>query len=510
MGNSLLFDGEYEGVNFKNFRYLKDLNVSDVVVRISRGKSQFKLDELYSERLMDLNQIYYRQAIFKDMDYDDIYNGISQFSTDIVNLNKAEDSTTRVYNYHQRNYYKMNEVALYIDLVERIQKVLQDERIISKGLQTQAALFTEYVNSSQFIQMKSELKRVQAALDSIHYSVRITSHGMEVFDKTVDVDYSDVLEETFRRFKQYDTDSYLYHGFQISIKLNGAEERVLEEVVKFHRDVFASLGDFADKYKEYKVQFVLNFYSEIQFYLSYIDFMRPLKKKGMIFSFPVFNDDGDYTVEIKNGFNVAVARNNETVITNDFVRDAHEDVYVITGANQGGKTTFARMVGQIIHFAQIGAPVAAEYARLFLCTEILAHFEVDEDVATENGKLKEDLVRVKELLECADERSIFIFNEVFSSTTMEDANVLGVNVIRKIRNIGSICIYVTFLDKIIKNVPGAVSMVSQTLPDGVRTFKIIRKEADGLSYAMMLAEKYNLTYDQILNRLNRNAEGGGR
>ncbi|MCR5625575.1 MAG: hypothetical protein K6G11_10160 [Lachnospiraceae bacterium] len=500
---SILYDKryDYETVQFKNFRYMKDLNITDLVNRLSRGKSEFDLERLFSERMLDERHIYFRHEIFKDLENDYIYNGVSQFSTDIVNLKKAVGSTERVYNEHQKNWYKMNEVRLYTSLVDNLYKVLCDESLNSTGLISVRDFLNRYINSAQYSQMKAEMNSITDELNKIHYRVRIRGNYLEVMNKETPIDYSDVIKDTFKVFKQYETESYLYHGFQVSIKLNAAEEKVMSGVVSYHINEFKRLKQFANTYKEYTHPEILNFYKEIQFYLSYVEFMRPLKKKGLMFTYPVFNREGDNHLLIQDGFNVNVARANELIVTNDFIRTPNEEIFVIMGANQGGKTTFVRMIGQIMHFAQIGVPVAASRAELYMCTEILAHFEVNEDVATENGKLKEDLVRVKELLEAADEQSIIIFNEVFSSTTMEDAKQLGVRTINKIENIGSLCVYVTFLDKITDLIPGCVSMVSQVLSDGERTFKILRSDADGRSYAMLLAEKYNLTYDSIIKRI---------
>lgn len=74
---------------------------------------------------------------------------------------------------------------------------------------------------------------------------------------------------------------------------------------------------------------------------------------------------------------------------------------------------------------------------------------------------------------------------------------------KKIIDLDLLCVYVTFVEELSSMSEKIVSMVSTTFPDKpeLRTYKVIRKPADGLSYAISIAEKYHLTYDCIKERL---------
>lgn len=243
----------------------------------------------------------------------------------------------------------------------------------------------------------------------------------------------------------------------------------------------------------------------MQFYLSYLDFIDPLVAAGLDFCCPEVTDAKD--VFAVGTFDLALAVKlvdaGNPVVSNGFHLSGPERVVVVSGPNQGGKTTFARTFGQLHHLASVGCPVPGSAARLLLYDRLHTHFGREEHLETMTGKLEEDLVRIHDTLGQATPRSIVVMNEIFGSTTLDDARFIGRRVLDTIVELDLLCVFVTFVDELARIGPSVVSMVSTVDPEDpvTRTFQVVRAPADGLAYALAIADKYGLTEGRIRQRI---------
>ena len=160
--------------------------------------------------------------------------------------------------------------------------------------------------------------------------------------------------------------------------MNHIEEKVLEFVALLYPEVFSTLETFSETHGNYLDHTISLFDREIQFYVSYLDYVSVFKGAELSFCYPKISDR-DKEVYDYNGFDLAfgVKRilEKSPLVCNDFHLKDKERIIVVSGPNQGGKTTFARAFGQLHYLASIGCPVSGTEARLFLFDRLFTHFE---------------------------------------------------------------------------------------------------------------------------------------
>jgi DNA mismatch repair ATPase MutS len=288
--------------------------------------------------------------------------------------------------------------------------------------------------------------------------------------------------------------------------MNHIEAGVIDRLALIYKDQFSELDEFATRNSAFIDSTIERFDREIQFYVAYVEYIIRLRNAGVKFCYPQISINNKDIV-VDETCDLALANklldSHNDIVTNDFFLSGRERILIVSGPNQGGKTTFARTFGQLHYLASVGCPVPGAQAQLVQFDRIYTHFEKQEDVHNLRGKLRDDLFRLHETLTTATPRSIIILNEVFNSTSLKDAIFLSTKVLTKIIELDAVCVCVTFIDELAALSDTAVSMASNVNPENVaeRTFKIVRRPPDGLAYAISIAEKYRLTYPQLRDRL---------
>ena len=486
--------------------FFRDLNLDQIVEAIIKGRDEYDLKLFFHTRPGDIKEIGYRHEVMRDLESEFLFQSIASFAAQMRTMREyAESARSLYYKYQQKGWF-LEAVATYCEAVQTLLYNLVRGDPISRGLVTFRQYLEEYIASAQFKTLLQETRKLKSDLAAIRYTVQIKGDLVVVRNYDLEIDYSVAVGETFARFKRGSPKDYRVQ-FR-STGMNHIEARILELVAQLNPAVFQALDNYCSKNGLYLDKTIADFDREIQFYVAWLEYTAAFKSAGLDFCYPQVSNTGKEIVG-RNAFDLALAgkllRQNAPVVCNDFSLSVKERVLVVTGPNQGGKTTFARMLGQMHFLASLGCTVPGTEAKLFFFDGLFTHFEHEEDIATLQGKLQSDLAGIYRILGNATTDSIIILNEIFSSTTFQDAAWLGRNIMETILRLDAICVCVTFLDELSTLSEKTVSLVAAVVPDDptLRTYRIERKPANGLSYALAIARKYGLTREQLMERIKR-------
>lgn len=304
--------------------------------------------------------------------------------------------------------------------------------------------------------------------------------------------------------------------------LLGELDRVLGAVA---RPLARALGQFV----QLQVRDVLPLEQEIRFYLGGARLVLALRERGMPTCVPGLAPAADRRAQATELYDVSLALRGApqeaagAVVRNDL--DAGEDgrIAILTGPNQGGKTTFVRAVGVMQVLAQTGLHVAARTAAISPADRVITHFPSQEGGAGEGGRLAEEARRLGAVFAEASERSVVLLNESLSSTSPSESLYLAEDVVRALRLLGARAIFATHLhelgerlDRINAEGDGGslvVSLVAGIAPDrdgadGAdgsdgsqtrmrRTYRIAPGPPVGSSYARDIADRYQISFERL-------------
>jgi DNA mismatch repair protein MutS len=506
--HSILFERTVDSIK-KETRdapdFFVDLNLDQVIDAITDGRQEYHLKPLFYTSLYDIDAIEYRHEIIRDLEHQELYEHIRAFAQKMRTMRKQLAQAEKLSYTYQKERWFLDAVETYCEAVTGLALDVTLVVLRSRGFLAFREFVTEYANSDRFTSLRAETKALKADLSAITYSLLIRGNSVQVRKYEAERDYSVDVAETFAKFKQGEVKDYRVK-FSTGSHLNHVEAHILELVARLYPDIFFHLDEYCAKNAAYLDATLVNFDREVQFYLAYLEYIARFKQAGLPFCYPHIATTGK-DVSVSEGFDIALANKlvtaNSSVVCNDFYLNGKERILVVTGPNQGGKTTFARAFGQLHYLASIGCPIPGREAHLFLFDRLFTHFEKEEDIKSLSGKLQDELVRIHHILSYATPNSLVIMNEMFTSTTIHDAVFLSKKIIEQLLQLDLLCVWVTFIDELASLGEQTVSMVSTVVPENpaLRTYKIVRKPADGLAYAKAIAEKYRLTYDRVKERL---------
>ncbi|MBA8840673.1 DNA mismatch repair protein MutS [Ochrobactrum sp. RH2CCR150] len=485
--------------------FFHDLNLDQLFLNIHTTRQEYELQSFFRIPLREREAVIFRQEIMRDLEKPEIRGIIDSFSQYMRDVRAYQAMVEKMYYEHQKNAWTLDLVSAYCKAVQSFAEKFEGTDIASRGLRAFGFYLAEYSADPSFTALAEEGSSIKQDLATVKYSVTIKAGTVTVQKYDDEPDYTQEVQATFEKFRQGAVKDY-----RIEIKdndmMNSVEERILGLVAILYKDIFSHLSRFCTQNADCISERIKAFDREVQFYTGYLDYIDPLRKAGLEFCYPVVSETSK-AVLVDDCFDLLLAQKltgqKTPVVTNSFQLSGKERIFIVSGPNQGGKTTFARTFGQLHYLASLGLPVPGKKAELFLPDRIFTHFEKEESPDSLRGKLEDDLFRIHAILQKATPDSIVIMNEIFNSTMLRDEIFLSKQVLKHMEELDLLCVCVTFIDELASLSEKTVGMVSTVNPDNPaeRTYKLVRAKGNGLAYALSIAEKYGLTYNQLKTRM---------
>lgn len=496
-GFSILDRKECPHTDAPRAAFFTDLNLDQIIGLIS-AQWGTKVKDFYRYFPLDEECEAYRRAVYGDVKKEPVYRALCVFLENAKGMEIAEKQKQAVLSPVQKAAWHLREIESYCLAFETLGEELSRLQPQSEGFQKFTEILTAYLKTDGYRNMKEQTENLLKKLSGIRLLLTYEKDRIAVSEGTAPGDYENFVRENG------DPEAKPFQNpFRGSPGWTNLERECLEILIRKEPELFRNIQKCAVQYENFQEEDLTRFLAEIPFYLSFCGFQREMAEQGYVFAAPSVNREEN--MNARGLYDLALAcaalRDGRKVVSNDMEYGEQESFFVLTGPNQGGKTTFARSLGQLVYFTKMGLDVPAESANVHYFKDILTHFSVEESVETGRGKLKEELVRLAPMMAENCGNCFVVINELFTTAATYDAQIMGKRVLERFIGQGCRGIYVTHLKELASVHPRIVSLRAMLDQNRVQTFQIERSEAEESACAVNQVTKYRLTYEQLKERL---------
>ncbi|RME57958.1 DNA mismatch repair protein MutS [Candidatus Parcubacteria bacterium] len=233
---------------------------------------------------------------------------------------------------------------------------------------------------------------------------------------------------------------------------------------------------------------------ELAFYLGCLNLSQQLAHLEEPIAFPTPASPEERRFSCRGLYDVTLALTmKQKVVGNDI--SAHgKGLVIITGANQGGKSTFLRSVGLAQLMMQCGMFVPAESFSANVCRGLFTHYKREEDALMESGKFDEEMGRMSAIVDAISPNALILFNESFAATNEREGSEIARQIVNALLEKGVKVFFVTHLYEFARQfytrkMEQALFLRAERLPDGTRTFKIVEGAPQPTSHGVDVYNK---------------------
>ncbi len=521
-----------------------DLELEKIITEISKNHYERNLvREFFTLLPVDERVIKYRQEIFDDLSNSEkLTFELEDLLTDFETI-----TTKNIYRNEDAFYEFVDnvcELESFTKVIKRLKKIFSENKINSEGLKKLKSKIEEISLSEEFKNLESEIFNIadkMRGVKSIAIGINLDNKmrpaeaALIAVNKEKYIDpsqfflgklFSNKSEKPLVSIAKLHTPPLKegYGGVKLDPDIYGyAIEPILLPLFNdLHKITEKIYNKLSKSLKNYKIDtlFLKSLYSELVIYLRIARFIKKYRESGLNFTKPEIMDKGKKIIEVKDSYNINLAINMyykkslDELVFNDIQINQEEGIIILTGPNQGGKTVYTQSIGIVQIFFQLGMFVPGSEARLSPVDGIFTHFQKEENINTGTGRFGDEAIRIREIFERASENTLILMNEPFSSTNPSESIYLLKEVLKAFAMFGARVVVATHFHEIAENIEDirgktiAVSYIATVKKENEdfhkRLYKVVKSKPEGKSYAIELAKKYGLDFEELKNIISKN------
>ncbi len=274
-------------------------------------------------------------------------------------------------------------------------------------------------------------------------------------------------------------------SMQITEQASELEYEVVRHVINACKPFEDFVGAYFDQLK-----------FQTAFYLGAINLGQQMKRFNIRYCYPkVVSKENLRFTDLKE-FVMCMEQRVEPIGNTCDINDRM--LVIVTGANQGGKSTFLRSVAIAQILMQCGLFVPASRYESGIFPSFFTHFTRREDSQMNSGRLDEELQRMNQIVESLGKDSLVLLNESFATTTEKEGSVIAYDIAKALVEADVKVLTVTHLLSFAQKVYAETHddpettvefLSAERLPDGRRTFRMVQHEPELTSFGMDLYEE---------------------
>lgn len=530
---SLLYPENYEpsGKAFSE-KAVESLELKYIAMLLCPYNTDFALKVL-TELVTDESVIEWRQDILED--FINVPHLETLLYSSIHTIYEGSMSTFAKTGSTQ-SFFELNDnisqMEAFVDCMEKCHQFALEYggKIKSAGIKAVLNEIESSYNSEDFKKLISEIDELKATLASDVKSVTI---GIN-FDKLMRptevmlLSVSDepirkktMFERLFRKDKNTEPLSEIYTRKYKDGQVVEVDKKLFSELDSLCCDYVRRANSAINRCYVECTDFLVRLSPQIDFYVGAKGLCERTSKLGLPVCRPkivpkekrCFICRDMYDPVLANKTAAMIYRGDEArpILTNDCILDDNARIYLITGTNNGGKTTYIRSAAVNRILAQAGLYVCASEAEISPCSYIFAHYPLEEKVGIDTSRFTEECRDLKRTIESADEYSLVLLNESLSSTNPYDSLIIAEELLKIFSDIGCSLLYTTHIlemteipDRINASNPNSRlgTLTAECDKSGRPTYTITPGKPDFSRNAQYIFEKYGISFEEYKKRLS--------